>query len=54
MMAAMYEKINRIRRFMDANIIVYVESRLDGWAICCVCGVFFSFLMLLVACLRTV
>lgn len=30
MMAAMYEKINRIRRFMDANIIVYVERRLAG------------------------
>lgn len=29
-MAAMYEKINRIRRFMDAKVIVYVESRLDG------------------------
>lgn len=30
MMAAMYEKINRIKRFMDAKVIVYVESRLDG------------------------
>lgn len=30
MMAAMYEKIIRIRRFMDAKVIVYVESRLDG------------------------
>lgn len=30
MMAAMYEKIIRNKRFMDANIIVYVESRLDG------------------------
>ena len=30
MMAAMYEKIIRNKRFMDAKVIVYEESRLDG------------------------